>query len=216
MTRLQAQQILLNEIVEKDFGRVAIVLEGRDTAGKTGTIREFTHYLPTSKYSVSFSNMPTKWDMDNWLESWERKMPNDNQIVLFDRSWYSRALVQKLNGWCTDEQYNEFMSNVLEWEAKQDVIFIKLWLSISEQEQEYRITKRQTSPLTSWKFSPNDALALSQFDKMSVLKERMMTSLGEWHTIDMNNKAEGHIAIISKAVNILRDDSQLIDKLKYA
>ena len=216
MTRLQAQQILLNEIVEKDFGKVAIVLEGRDTAGKTGTIREFTHYLPTSKYSVSFSSMPSKWDMDNWLESWERKMPNDNQIVLFDRSWYSRALVQKLNGWCTDEQYNEFMANVLEWEAKQDVIFIKLWLSISEQEQEYRITKRKTSPLTSWKFSPNDALALSQFDKMSVLKERMMTSLGEWHTIDMNNKAEGHIAIISKAVNILRDDSQLIDKLKYA
>ena len=212
MTHLQAQQILLNQIVARDFGRVAIVLEGRDTAGKTGTIREFTHYLPTSKYSVSFSNMPTKWDMDNWLESWERKMPNDNQIVLFDRSWYSRALVQKLNGWCTDAQYNEFMENVLEWEAKQDVLFIKLWLSISEDEQEARIDKRQSSPLTSWKFSPNDALALSQFDKMSVLKERMMTSLGKWHTIDMNDKAEGRIAVISKAVNILRDDSQLIDK----
>ena len=212
MTRLQAQQVLLNKIVEKDFGRVAIVLEGRDTAGKTGTIREFTHYLPTSKYSVSFSSMPSKWDMDNWLESWERKMPNDNQIVLFDRSWYSRALVQKLNGWCTDAQYNEFMSEVLEWEAKQDVLFIKLWLSISEDEQEARIDKRQSSPLTSWKFSPNDALALSQFDKMSVLKERMMTSLGKWHTIDMNDKAEGRIAVISKAVNILRDDSQVIDK----
>ena len=144
--------------------------------------------------------MPTQWDMDNWLESWERKMPNDNQIVLFDRSWYSRALVQKLNGWCTDEQYNEFMANVLEWEAKQDVKFIKLWLSISEKEQKARIDKRQTSPLTSWKFSPNDALALSQFDKMSVLKERVMTSLGEWHTIDMNDKAEGHIALIAKAV----------------
>ena len=203
MTRLKAQQTLLNEIVEKDFGRVAVVLEGRDTAGKTGTIREFTHYLPTSKYSVSFSNMPTKWDMDNWLKSWERKMPNDNQIVLFDRSWYSRALVQKLNGWCTDEQYNEFMNKVLEWEAKQDVLFIKLWLSISEQEQEARIDKRQSSPLTSWKFSPNDALALSQFDKMSVLKERMMTSLGEWHTIDMNDKAEGRIHVIAKTVFIL-------------
>lgn len=212
MTRLQAQQILLNEIVEQDFGKVAIVLEGRDTAGKTGTIREFTHYLPTSKYSVSFSSMPSKWDMDNWLESWERKMPNDNQIVLFDRSWYSRALVQKLNGWCTDEQYNEFMDKVLEWEAKQDVLFIKLWLSISEQEQTARIDKRQTSPLTSWKFSPNDALALSQFDTMSVLKERVMTSLGEWHTIDMNDKAEGHIAIIAKAVFSIRNRSQVIDK----
>ena len=71
MTKLQAQQIKLNELVAKDFGKVAIVLEGRDTAGKTGTIRGFTHYLPTSKYSVSFSNMPSKWDMDNWLESWQ-------------------------------------------------------------------------------------------------------------------------------------------------
>jgi polyphosphate kinase 2 (PPK2 family) len=124
--------------------------------------------------------------------------------VLFDRSWYSRALVQKLNGWCTDEQYDEFMSNVLEWEAKQDVVFIKLWLSISEQEQEYRIDKRQSSPLTSWKFSPNDALALSQFDKMSVLKERVMTSLGEWHTIDYNDKAKGRLALITKVVDCLK------------
>ena len=141
--------------------------------------------------------------MDNWLESWEHKMPGDNQIVLFDRSWYSRALVQKLNGWCTDEQYNEFMANVQEWEAKQDVLFIKLWLSISEQEQEYRIDKRQSSPLTSWKFSPNDALALSQFDKMSVLKERAMTSLGDWHTIDYNDKAQGRLALITKVVELL-------------
>ena len=203
MTRLQAQQILLNQIVAKDFGRVAIVLEGRDTADKPGTIREFTHYLPTSKYSVSFSSMPSKWDMDNWLESWEHKMPGDNQIVLFDRSWYSRALVQKLNGLGTDEQYNEFMADVQEWEAKQDVLFIKLWLSISEQEQEYRIAKRQSSPLTSWKFSPNDALALSQFDKMSVLKERVMTSLGDWHTIDYNDKAQGRLALITKVVELL-------------
>ena len=216
MTRLQAQQILLNEIVEKDFGRVAIVLEGRDTAGKTGTIRELTHYLPTSKYSVSFSNMPSKWDMDNWLESWQRKMPNDNQVVLYDRSWYSRALVQKLNGWCTDAQYNEFMSKVLEWESKQDVLFIKLWLSISEEEQRIRIGKRKSSPLTSWKFSPNDSLALSQFDKMSVLKERMMTSLGEWHTIDYNDKAEGRIALISKAVFIMTKHQKVLDSNKKA
>ncbi len=95
------------------------------------------------------------------------------------------------------------MSDVLEWEAKQDVLFIKLWLSISEQEQEYRIDKRQSSPLTSWKFSPNDALALSQFDKMSVLKERVMTSLGDWHTIDYNDKAQGRLALITKVVELL-------------
>tara|TARA_B100000214_G_scaffold369314_1_gene342170 strand:- start:2064 stop:2684 length:621 start_codon:yes stop_codon:yes gene_type:complete len=205
MTKLQAQQIKLNELVAKDFGKVAIVLEGRDTAGKTGTIREFTHYLPTSKYSVSFSNMPSKWDMDNWLESWQHKLPNDNQMVLFDRSWYSRAMVQKLNGWCSDEQYDDFMAEVLDWEAQQDVIFIKLWLSISEQEQEYRIDKRQSSPLTSWKFSPNDAVALSKYDQMTLLKERVLTTLGDWHTIDYNNKADGRLALITKVVDILSE-----------
>ena len=203
MTQLQAQQILLNEIVEKDFGRVAIVLEGRDTAGKTGTIRELTHFLPTSKYSVSFSNMPSDWDMNNWLESWEMKLPSDNQIVLFDRSWYSRAMVQKLNGWCTDKQYEDFMAEVLDWEAKQDVKFIKLWLSISEEEQTARINNRQVSPLTKWKFSPNDALALSKYDQMTLLKERVLTTLGEWHSIDYNDKASGRLSLISKVVRAL-------------
>jgi len=91
----------------------------------------------------------------------------------------------------------------LDWEAQQDVKFIKLWLSISEEEQEYRIEKRQSSPLTSWKFSPNDALALSKYDQMTLLKERVLTTLGEWHTIDYNDKADGRLALITKVVEIL-------------
>jgi len=205
MNQLQQAQIKLNEIVEHDFGRVAVVLEGRDTAGKSSTIRELTHYLPTSKYSVSLSNMPSKWDMDNWLESWEMKLPGDNQIVFFDRSWYSRAMVQKMNGWCTDKQYEDFMANVNEWEAKQTgVKFIKLWLSISEEEQAIRIGNRRVSPLTKWKFSPNDALALSKYDQMTILKERVHTTTGEWHTIDYNeSKATGRLSLIQKIVEIL-------------
>ena len=203
MTKLEQQQIKLNEIVEGDFGKVAVILEGRDTAGKTGTIRELTHYLPTSKYSVSLSSKPSEWDMSNWLESWERKMPSNNQIVFFDRSWYSRAMVQKLNGWCTDKQYEDFVASVLDWEAKQDVTFIKLWLSISEEEQSFRIGNRQVSPLTKWKFSPNDALALSKYDQMTLLKERVHTTLGEWHSIDYNVKSEGRLSLITKIVSIL-------------
>lgn len=203
MTRLEQQQIELNKIVERDFGRVAVILEGRDTAGKTGTIRELTHYLPTSKYSISLSAMPSDWDMSFWFESWEKKMPSDNQIVFFDRSWYSRAMVQRLNGWCSDGQYEHFMENVLEWEEKQNVTFIKLWLSISEEEQEKRIGIRQVSPLTKWKFSPNDAIALSKYDQMTLLKERVFTTLGEWHSIDYNVKEEGRLALITKIVNIL-------------
>ena len=204
MTKLELQQIKLNEIVENDFGRVAVILEGRDTAGKTGTIRELTHYLPTSKYSVSLSSKPNAWDMANWLESWERKLPSDNQIVFFDRSWYSRAMVQYLNGWCSEQQYHNFLDEVLAWESQQPVKFIKLWLSISEQEQEYRIAKRKSSPLTKWKFSPNDSIALSKYDQMTILKERVFTTLGEWHSIDYNVKSEGRLALITKIVNLLQ------------
>ena len=199
MTKLEQQQIKLNQIVENKFGRVAVILEGRDTAGKTGTIRELTHYLPISKYSISLSSMPSAWDMDNWLDSWEIKMPSDNQIVFYDRSWYSRAMVQKMNGWCTDEQYEDFMARVLAWEESQtDVTFIKCWLSISEEEQTARIGNRQTSPLTSWKYSPNDALALSKYDHMTLLKERVHTTLGQWHSIDYNDKASGRLALLTK------------------
>ena len=204
ITKLEEQQILLNQIVEKDFGRVAVILEGRDTAGKTGTIRELTHYLPTSKYSISLSTKPSAWAMKHWLKSWKKKLPSKNQIVFFDRSWYSRAMVQKLNGWCTDKQYNKFMNEVLKWENKQDITFIKLWLSISEQEQAIRIGNRQMSPLTKWKFSPNDAVALSKYDQMTILKERVFTTLGEWHSIDYNNKKAGRLALITKIVEILQ------------
>ena len=204
ITKLEEQQILLNQIVEKDFGRVAVILEGRDTAGKTGTIRELTHYLPTSKYSISLSSKPSAWDMKHWLKAWKRKLPSDNQIVFFDRSWYSRAMVQQLNGWCTDKQYNKFMNEVCKWENKQDITFIKLWLSISEEEQGMRIGERQSSPLTKWKFSPNDAVALSKYDQMTILKERVFTTLGEWHSIDYNNKKAGRLALITKIVEILQ------------
>jgi len=199
MTKLELQQIQLNKNVEGDFGRIAVILEGRDTAGKTGTIRELTHYLPISNYSISLSTMPSEWDMNNWLESWEKKMPSYNQIVFYDRSWYSRAMVQKLNGWCTDEQYEDFMAKVLAWEESQtDVTFIKCWLSISEEEQTARIGNRQTSPLTKWKYSPNDALALSMYDQMTLLKERVHTTLGQWHSIDYNDKADGRLALLTK------------------
>ena len=203
MTELELQQVKLNQIVERPFGRVAVILEGRDTAGKTGTIRELTHYLPISKYSISLSTKPSEWDMDNWLTSWNNKMPSENQIVFYDRSWYSRAMVQKQNGWCSDNQYEDFMAKVLEWENAQPVQFIKMWLSISEEEQRCRIGDRIESPLKSWKYSPNDALALSKYDTMTLLKERVHTTLGKWHNIDYNVKPAGRLALMTKLVDIL-------------
>jgi polyphosphate kinase 2 (PPK2 family) len=127
--------------------------------------------------------------MNNWLGYWQTKMPADSQIVFYDRSWYSRAIVQYVNGWCTDKQYQNFLESHLEWEADQKVTFLKFWLSISEKEQYDRIELRKFSPLTYWKFSANDENALSYYDRISILKERVINS--EWHTIDYNDKKIG-------------------------
>lgn len=204
MNKLQIQQARLNQIVmSDDFGPTAVVLEGRDTAGKSSTIREVTHYLPVSKFSVQLSTKPSKETMDNWLDFWKTKMPFGPQVVFYDRSWYSRAMVQKINGWCSDEQYQEFMANVNEWEEQFPVRIVKFWLSISEQEQSNRIKERKYSPLKFWKLSPNDERALSYYDEMTLLKERVLTTTDNWYTINYNNKAEGRLALITKLCDIL-------------
>jgi polyphosphate kinase 2 (PPK2 family) len=186
MKKLQAK---LNRLAENLSAPVAVILEGRDTAGKSSTIRELTHYLPPDLYSVCLSHKPSKRAMSSWLAYWETKLPRQNQIVFFDRSWYSRAMVQHLNGWCTPKQYNIFMRDHKNWEASQPVRLIKFWLSISESEQKRRIELRKNSPLTYWKFSPNDENALSHYDRMSILKERVIDS--DWHTINFENKSKG-------------------------
>ena len=204
MNKLQIQQARLNQIVmSDDFGPTAVVLEGRDTAGKSSTIREVTHYLPVSKFSVQLSTKPSKETMDNWLDFWKTKMPFGPQIVFYDRSWYSRAMVQAINGWCSHKQYQEFMANVNEWEEQFPVRIIKFWLSISEQEQSNRIKERKYSPLKFWKLSPNDERALSYYDEMTLLKEKVLTTTDNWYTINYNNKAEGRLALITKLCDIL-------------
>ena len=186
MKKLQAK---LNRLAENLSAPVAVILEGRDTAGKSSTIRELTHYLPPDLYSVCLSHKPSKAAMKSWLAYWQTKLPKQIQIVFFDRSWYSRAMVQHLNGWCTPKQYENFIREHKQWEASQPVRLIKFWLSISEDEQKRRIESRKNSPLTYWKFSPNDENALSHYDRMSILKERVIDS--EWHTINFENKRAG-------------------------
>ena len=207
MDALEIQQVRLNEIVLRDdFEPVAVVLEGRDTAGKSATIRELTHYLPTPKFSVVLSTKPSKSTMANWLGFWAQKMPVSG-ICFYDRSWYSRAMVQKINGWCSDRQYKNFMRDVNVWEQDQGIRFIKFWLSISEDEQRARIVKREKSPLTNWKLSPNDKIALSYYDQMTLLKERVLTTTKNWHSINYNDKSKGRLELITTLNNLLGEKS---------
>jgi len=195
MSRLKLEQARLNRNLEGLAHRgICVVLEGRDTAGKSSTIREVTHYLNPSKYSVHLSRKPSKSTMKKWLAYWTRRMPACNQIVFYDRSWYSRAMVQRLNNWCSEKQYQNFLRDHKEWENSQGVHMIKFWLSIDENEQRARIENRKSSPLTYWKFSENDENALSYYDRMTLLKERVIDC--DWHVIDYNDKREGIISLL--------------------
>ena len=112
-------------------------------------------------------------------------------------------MVQKINGWCSDRQYKNFMRDVNAWESEQGIRFIKFWLSISEDEQRARISKRENSPLTNWKLSPNDKIALSYYDQMTLLKERVLTTTPDWHSINYNDKSKGRIELITTLNNLL-------------
>ena len=200
--KLKTEQARLNRNLEGCGHRgICVVLEGRDTAGKSSTIREVTHYLNPRYFSVHLSAMPSKSTMKNWLGYWGNKMPACNQIVFYDRSWYSRAMVQRLNNWCSPKQYDNFIKSHKIWERDQNVTMIKMWLSITEDEQHRRIEKRKKSPLTYWKFSANDENALSYYDRMTLLKERVID--GEWNVIDYNDKDQGILDLTTKLCNIL-------------
>ena len=192
---LKNEQARLNRNLENLAHRgICVVLEGRDTAGKSSTIREVTHFLNPAKYSVHLSRKPSRSTMKKWLAYWSKRMPACNQIVFYDRSWYSRAMVQRLNGWCSEKQYQNFLAKHKAWEQSQGVHMIKFWLSISEDEQRARIETRKASPLTYWKFSPNDENALSYYDRMTLLKERVIDS--DWHVIDYNDKRQGIYSLL--------------------
>tara|TARA_B100000683_G_C12333304_1_gene491480 strand:+ start:93 stop:722 length:630 start_codon:yes stop_codon:yes gene_type:complete len=205
MTRLD-NLIRLNQLAEqvhKQGLKVAVLLEGRDGAGKSGTIREFTHYLPPYTYSIVPSFMPTKKQMACWLASWEMLMPQKGKIVFYDRSHYSRALLQPIMEWCSQKQYENFMNKVVDWEIKQGVSFIKLWLSISKKQQDIRLNTREVSPLTYWKFSSNDKKSLSNFDKVTLHKEYMFDYCPKWNSIDYNDKTQGRDDALQILINQL-------------
>ena len=205
LNEMEREQARLNEIAEGLTGPVAVVLEGRDTAGKSGTIRTLTQYLPPRLFSVVLSTKPSQSTMENWLGFWAAKMP-ESGIVFYDRSWYSRALVQKINGWCSDLQYKNFMAKIDDWEKSRNVRFVKFWLSISEDEQARRIEERKISPLKYWKLSPNDERALSYYDEMTLLKERVI-SRGGWDIIDYNQKGQGRLDLIRRLCDRLAECS---------
>ena len=212
MTPLQNIQADINVALQNADYPIAVILEGRDGAGKTGAIRQATEYLPFSKYKIIHSRKPSSSAMAQWLQYWKWQLPTERgQIFFFDRSWYSRALCQRLNNWASDRQIDNFLRSVEDWEINQQLDglrIIKFWLSISEETQKVRLTTRIGCPLRGWKFSKNDANALKTYNLMSVAKNDMMLCSNDWVEIDFNNKASGQIQMLKEIQNFITEENE--------
>jgi len=201
LLQLQAELVDLQQWVAKNKKRVCVIFEGRDAAGKGGSIRRFTEHLNPRSMRVAALTKPTHVETGQWyFRRYIKEMPNPGEIVFFDRSWYNRAVVEPVMGFCNDEQYKKFMVQVPEFEHmlyEDGVILIKFWFSISKEQQELRFKSRLNNPLKRWKFSPVDQEGQNRWDDYTFYKEQMFskthTSFSPWIIIKTNNKKEARL-----------------------
>jgi len=193
--RLQIELLKLQEWAIKTDQRVAILLEGRDAAGKGSTIKRFIENLMPKAAMIVELGVPNKKQEKNWFKTWEKRLPKRGTITFFDRSWYSRAIIQPAMGYCTENQYKYFMKKVNKWEKKlinKGFILIKIYLSISKENQKLRFQFRENHELKYWKLSSNDWKAHKNWQLLTDYKEQMFsrtsTELSPWVIINSDNK----------------------------
>ena len=201
LLQLQAEFVDLQQWVAKHNKRVCVIFEGRDAAGKGGSIRRFAEHLNPRSMRVVALTKPTQVESGQWyFRRYIKEMPNPGEIVFFDRSWYNRAVVEPVMGFCNDEEYNKFMVQVPEFEHmlyEDGVILIKFWFSISKEEQVSRFNSRLKNPLKRWKFSAVDQEGQKRWDDYTFYKEQMFskthTTFSPWIIVKTNNKKEARL-----------------------
>lgn len=193
--RLQVELLKLQEWVIKENKRVAIIFEGRDAAGKGSTIKRFIENMMPKSTNVVELGVPSNKQSKRWFQTWNKRLPLNGNINFLDRSWYSRAIVQPVMGYCDEKQYKYFMHRVNKWETKHiddGVILIKFYLSISKENQELRFRLREINPLKYWKISPNDWKAHKKWQFHTKFKDYMFqktsTEKSPWIIINSDNK----------------------------
>lgn len=219
---IQVELLKLQEWVVQNNKRLAIVFEGRDSAGKGSTIKRFVEYLNPKYFRIVALGVPTEEEKNNWFGRYEKHLPKPGEIVFFDRSWYNRAVVEPAMGYCTEEQYMDFIENVLDWEEnliKDDLILIKFWFSITKEKQQLRFELRKTSPLKYWKFSPNDAKVVDKWDIITKYKNQMFNKtssrMSPWVIINSNDKKIGRLNAMRYALSYIDYDGKDSTKCEW-
>ncbi|MCG3655850.1 polyphosphate kinase 2 [Aliarcobacter butzleri] len=192
----QIELIKLQDWLEKVNKRMIIIFEGRDASGKGGAIRRITRYMNNKHYRVVALGKPTETQKNQWfLQRYITHFPTGGEIVLFDRSWYNRAMVEPIFGFCTPEEHEIFMEDIVNFEqdlVRQGMILIKLYFSVSKEEQKRRFDRRIHDPLRHWKFSEVDMQAQDLWDEFSEKKYEMLrrttSRSAPWHIVRSDDK----------------------------
>lgn len=175
--KLQVELLKLQAWVKETGNRVVVLFEGRDAAGKGGSIKRFMEHLNPRGARVVALEKPTEVEQGQWyFQRYVEHLPTAGEIVMFDRSWYNRAGVERVMGFCTDNEYNEFMHQAPEFERsliRSGIYVIKFWFSVSQKEQQRRFENRKVHPLKQWKLSPVDLASLDKWEDYTTAKEAM-------------------------------------------
>jgi len=199
--KLQVELLKLQAWVRSTGQRVVILFEGRDAAGKGGAIKRFMEHLNPRGARVVALEKPTEQERGQWyFQRYIEHLPTQGEIVMFDRSWYNRAGVERVMGFCRDEEYHEFMRQTPEFErnlTRSGIHLIKFWFSVSREEQRRRFGEREAHPLKQWKLSPIDKASLDKWDDYTKAKEAMFfhtdTADAPWTVIKSDDKKRARI-----------------------
>lgn len=198
---LQAELLKVQHWAQETGQKFAMIFEGRDAAGKGGTIKRFTEHLNPRAARVVALNKPSEREQGQWyFQRYVRHLPTTGEMVFFDRSWYNRAGVERVMGFCSDEDYQEFMRQAPEFErmlVSSGIRLYKYWFSVSQDEQKRRFEARAEDPLKQWKLSPIDKASLDKWDRYTEAKEAMFfytdTGYAPWTIVKSNDKKRARI-----------------------
>lgn len=205
----QAELIKLQKHLEDNMLKMIILFEGRDAAGKGGTIRRVTRYMNEKHYRVVALGKPTEEQRTQWyFQRYVEQFPRGGEIVLFDRSWYNRAMVEPVFGFCTPEEYQTFMEDTPSFEkalVRNGIVLIKLYFSVTKEEQRRRFERRKTDPLRQWKLSEVDLQAQERWDDFTNMKYEMLkhthTTIAPWTIIRSDNKHLARLNVMRVILN---------------
>lgn len=205
LKRLQIELIKLQTTVQEKGLKVVVLFEGRDAAGKGGVIKRITQFMNPRICRVVALGVPTEKEKSQWyFQRYSAQLPAAGEIVLFDRSWYNRAGVERVMGFCKDEEYNVFMDTCPDFEVmlqKAGIILIKYWFSVSDEEQEKRFQARTKDPVKRWKLSPMDLKSRDKWVEYSEAKDALFeaTDLPEspWYVVNADSKKRARLNCIN-------------------